>query len=365
MLDLQHLPIIDTHTHLFNVDYQEHDLSSILSLSLENPPAEQRRHTLLYRWFLQELALFLNCSPEEKQVLACRKQRMEEDYPGYVQELFSKANICGMVIDVGYKPASVNLEAFQEIVPVQVKYLYRIEAILDQLWDERPPFSQAMEIFEKTLAEETSKPRFIGVKSIIGYRTGLAINLVTEGQARTAYQAGQEKGVRDFFFQQTLRFCKKHQLCFQMHAAFGESNCDLLLNNPCLLKSLLEADEFKDQKIVLCHAGYPRTFETGYLCSVYPNLYCDVSEFVPMVPLGMSKGLADLMDMCPTNKILYGSDGFIIPEFYWFAAVVFRRKLAALLQEIVAQGMYTQEYALEVAKMILYENATSFYGFTI
>jgi predicted TIM-barrel fold metal-dependent hydrolase len=84
-----------------------------------------------------------------------------------------------------------------------------------------------------------------------------------------------------------------------------------------------------------------------------------------MVPLGMSKGLADVMDMCPVNKILYGSDGFIIPEFYWFAAVVFRRKLGALLQEIIAQGMYNEGYALDVAKMILSGNAANFYGFAI
>lgn len=126
-----------------------------------------------------------------------------------------------------------------------------------------------------------------------------------------------------------------------------------------------EEDELKDVKIILVHGSYPYTFETGYLCTVYPSLYCDVSEFVPLVPLGMGKGLADLFDLCPLNKIMYGSDGAAAPEIYWFAANVFRRKLTFPLQDIMAQGMVHENYALTVAEVILSGTAADIYRFSL
>jgi len=385
-LNLDRLPLLDTHCHLFDLEYQDRDLSEVFSLSLEHPPSEQRRQTLFYHWFIKELAAFLGCSSvEEKEVMAARAERIKRDYSAYVRDLFNQANILGLLADVGYKPAAVSLEAFHELVckvktyypavagvetfhelaPVQVKYLYRIETVLDKLWGERASFHLALESFDEALHEAITRPHFIGLKSIIGYRTGLAVEKVSEEEARLAYAGGREKAVRDFFLHRALKFCRKGDLPIQLHTGFGESNNNLLLNNPLLLKPMLEDEEIKQQRIVLVHGGYPYSFETGYLCAMYPQVYCDVSAFVPLVPLGMSKGLADIMDMCPLNKIMYGSDAFILPEFNWFAAVIFKRKLKLLLTDMIEQAILDEKCALEVAEMIAYKNGAKFYGFNL
>jgi len=384
-LKFAHLPLLDTHCHLFDLEYQDRDLSEVFSLSLECPPPEQRHQTLLYRWFIKELAAFLGCSPTEEQVAAVRTERMKFDYAAYVRDLFTQANIRGLLVDVGYKPAAVSVEAFYELLctnrpclpvavkvetfhelaAVQVKYLYRIETTLDKLWEERVSFHTALEIFDDALQEAIERPHFIGLKSIIGYRTGLAVEKLSEDEARLAYLGGREKAVRDFFLYRALDFCRKDDFPMQLHTGFGESNNNLLLNNPLLLKALLEDEEIKRQRIVLVHGGYPYSFETGYLCAMYPQVYCDLSAFVPLVPLGMAKGIADIMDMCPLNKIMYGSDAFIIPEFNWFAAVMFKRKLEHLLTDLTDQAVLDEKYATEVAEMIAYKNGAKFYGFDL
>lgn len=362
-LDLRGIPVIDTHAHLCDIAWEERDLSAVFSLSLEDPPPEQRRHTLFYRWFLQELSRFLDCPSGEETVLARRRERAAEDYPGYVRALFEQARIEGLVVDTGYKPAAVSLEDFTALVPAEVRFLFRIESVVDPLWEERPPFNQALDFFTRAVERALEDRRFAGLKSIIGYRTGIGITAVTEEEARRAYGAGREKEVRDFFLRLAWRFCLEKDLPFQLHTSFGESNCDLALNNPLLLKPFLREEEYRNLRLVLVHGGYPYTFETGYLCAMHPSLYCDVSEFVPLVPLGMKKGLADLLDMCPFNKIMYGSDAFILPEFYWFAAVAFRQRLAELLREMVERGMCDTGYARAVAEKIMHRNAASVYGF--
>ena len=106
----------------------------------------------------------------------------------------------------------------------------------------------------------------------------------------------------------------------QIHAAFGESNINVLNNNPFLLKEFLDHPRYKQSRLILIHGGYPYCFEAGYLASVYPNLYVDISEMIPFVPMGAYQGLSQIFDMCPFNKVLYGSDGFIIPDIHWLAA---------------------------------------------
>lgn len=362
-MDLARLPVLDTHAHLFDIEYQERDFSEIFTLSLENPPPDQRSQTLIYHWFIKELALYLGCNPEEEEIQAVRAEKIRHDYRGYVRNLFADACIEGLVVDVGYLPAAVSLDDFDRLAPCPVKYLYRIETVLDKLWQERVSFHLALERFDSALEEAMMRSNFIGLKSIIGYRTGLAVEKVSENKARSAYNNGREKAVRDFFLLRALSFCRERGLPIQLHTSFGESNNNLLLNNPLLLKPLFQDEEIKKQRIVMVHAGYPHTFEAGYLCAMYPNVYCDISEFVPLVPLGMSKGLADIMDMCPLNKIMYGSDAFIVPEFNWFGATVFKRKLSALLSDIQNQGIIDETLALDIAEMISHRNAKSFYGF--
>ena len=147
----------------------------------------------------------------------------------------------------------------------------------------------------------------------------------------------------------------------QIHASFGESNLNLLHNNPLLLKEIFEHPKYNQVKIILVHGGYPYSFEAGYLAAMYPNVFLDLSEMIPFVPLGLRKGLRDMLDMAPLTKIMFGSDGFVIPEIHWLAAKVAKNELALLFTELVKNRLFDVDYGYQVAENIFYKNAQNLY----
>ena len=363
-LDFSALPVIDNHCHLFNTAYVPHELTRVLNMSLHEMPKEQLQYTMIYRRILKEFRALLRAEQHsDEELLAIREQRMQENYQEWVSELFDDASIETLLIDLGYKPAAVELPEFERLVPASVYYMFRIESVLDDLWrdfqSKEIDFRTVEETFFQALSDAFETPELVAVKSIIGYRTGLAVQPVNRRQMLSADPG--EKAFRDYFLLQSLEKTIQQDLPFQIHAAFGESNINILNNNPILLKELLEHSQYQEADIVLVHGGHPYNFEAGYFASVYPNVYVDISEMFPFVPVGSRLGLSKIFDMCPFNKILYGSDGFILPDIHWLGAKIAKDALESLFSEFIDMGLFDRELALQVAKMVLSENAQKLY----
>ncbi|CAG8752682.1 11654_t:CDS:2, partial [Cetraspora pellucida] len=62
---------------------------------------------------------------------------------------------------------------------------------------------------------------------------------------------------------------------------FGGSDIDLIEFNPLLLRPLIE--EYPNAKFVLLHAAYPYSRQSGYLASVYSNVYVDIGLVFPLI----------------------------------------------------------------------------------
>ncbi len=364
-LDFSQLPVVDGHCHLFNAQYSSHDLAHLLSMSLNDMPGEQVKQTLVYRCMLRELRIFLGQKgASDQDVLADREARMLADYSRWVKHLCADAGICSLLVDLGYKPAAVDLDEFERLVPARVYYMFRIESVLDDLWKDlaggRMDFRQVEEGYLSALSEALAAANLVAVKSIIGYRIGLAVKPV--GRVQMIAAAPDEKSFRDYFLLQTMAKLKTRELPLQLHAAFGESNIDIRRNHPGMLKNLLDHPDYRQVRIVLVHGGYPHCFEAGYLASVYPNLYVDISEMFPFVPRGALRGLRDIFDMCPFGKVLYGSDGFIVPEIHWLGAKMVKDALARLFTEYLDAGLIDADLAYRMARMVFAENAQTLYA---
>ncbi|MDI3535480.1 MAG: uncharacterized protein PWQ82_1845, partial [Thermosediminibacterales bacterium] len=355
-MNIDNIPVIDSHCHFFNMEYMQINFSKLLSLSLEQWDDDILKETLFYKRAIRDLAIAYNVNIDEKVVLQTRETLCQQDYKSYVKMLFDKANIKGMIIDIGYKPAKVDLNDFKQFAPVEVKYVYRIETLIDDYWNKRWNFDDAREHFLTTLEKEV-KNGVIAFKSIIGYRTGLDIDILSEEDARRLYNNNDdEKSFRDFFFNETIRICRKYNMPFQVHASFGESNVNLLKNNPLLLKRILDAEEFKEVKIILVHGGYPYSFEAGYLAAMYPNVYLDFSEMIPWITFDAKSAIKKVLDMAPFNKILFGSDGFICPELYYLGAYWGKKLFSEIIDELVSERILTETEGYELASKIFYKN---------
>jgi len=350
---LDDVPVADAHCHLIFPNYEDHELSSVLSLSLEGMPHEQTRAALLYMKVLSELAhMWWGDTARADDVLKERHRRMTADYPEYVRSLFQDVRLEYMVVDLGYKPASVPINDFERVVPAKVAYLFRIESVLDDMWKRKVAFEEAEAAFRDAV-DDAMREGHKGLKTIIGYRTGLDITKVSRKEAARAWEETDEKPVRDYFMGVTIEKCGQYECPLQVHTAFGESNIDLRNNNPLHLKAFLERDEVRKVPLVLVHGGYPYSFEAGYLSAMYPNVYVDLSEGIPWVALEAKSILQKVLSMAPLNKVMFGSDGFIIPEISWIAARMMKHSLADLLGEMVRERFIPVNRAEDIACDIL------------
>jgi len=80
--------------------------------------------------------------------------------------------------------------------------------------------------------------------------------------------------------------------------------------------------------IVLLHASYPWTKEAGYLASVYDNVYADIGEVFPFLSKeGQENAIREILELCPTEKMMWSTDGHWFPETYLLAIIQVREAL--------------------------------------
>jgi predicted TIM-barrel fold metal-dependent hydrolase len=83
----------------------------------------------------------------------------------------------------------------------------------------------------------------------------------------------------------------------------------LRLSTPALLQPLIDA--YPAAVFVLLHGSYPFMRELGWLAALYHNVYADFG--LPFLMLGANGGremLRELLELCPTNKLMWSSAGF-------------------------------------------------------
>ena len=119
---------------------------------------------------------------------------------------------------------------------------------------------------------------------------------------------------------------------------------------------------------VLVHAGAAAfTKPTNYLL-MKPNVYADFSEQTWLISTrALSQVIRDLLEWYP-EKVLFGTD--LYPntpeinweEIGWQTTQSARLALAIALTGMIQDGQITRPRALELAHMVLHDNAAKLYG---
>jgi predicted TIM-barrel fold metal-dependent hydrolase len=141
----------------------------------------------------------------------------------------------------------------------------------------------------------------------------------------------------------------------------GAPTLDLRKANPILMQDILAVDEIKETKVVLTHAGFPYCEETAMMTSCYPNLYCDMSAISNFMGTSMKSAMLKIFEFAPVNRVLFGTDGVIMPESYWIGVLQGVKGLEQALVELINDEWITENDAIKIAKMILNENAVKLY----
>jgi predicted TIM-barrel fold metal-dependent hydrolase len=251
--------------------------------------------------------------------------------------------------------------------------ILRLEALAQTLIVQHETLDAVLDAYS-AVVERARADGFVGLKSIIAYRTGLAVQPTSRDAAAAAFgpvkeQARREGRVRlatkplnDYLFLRALEIAERRALPVQIHTGFGDADLDLREANPLHLRPLLEGGHYTNVPFVLLHASYPYVRELGYLAAMYANVHADVGLAIPHLAAEIPTVLRQLFGLTPTSKIVYSSDASQIPELFWLAARWGRRALGTVLDELVAFGALDAAEALAVGRRVLGANAAAIYG---
>jgi predicted TIM-barrel fold metal-dependent hydrolase len=328
-------------------------------------------NTLFFRYAVKALAGLLSCAPTPEAVLA-ERDRMGQR--AWIERLIRDANIAIMLMDYGFRgEESYDHDELKELLPCRIEPILRLEALAQELIIKHDTFDQALDAFVAQV-EGARAAGHVALKSIIAYRTGLAIQEWARDEAQAAFQPVKELAQRegrvrlatapinDTLILQALDIAERQHMPFQFHTGYGDSDVDLRLANPLHLRPLLQSGKYSNVPWVILHMGYPYVREAGYLASVYANVYVDLSLAIPFAVSEASLLLTQLFGLAPTSKVLYASDGFSVPELFWLGAKVGRAGLARVLDQQVTDEVLTSTEAHTAAEQMLFRNAQEIYG---
>jgi len=228
-----------------------------------------------------------------------------------------------------------------------------------------------------TLRNLARDPVVVGFKSVVGYRTGLNVNVNPgdfSGIERSVVATVSswkrpggpdvlrlaDKALNDFVVCTALSIATELNKPVQFHTGLGDSDIALTLSSPAHMQSIIEG--YPDATFVLLHGSYPYSRDAGYLASVYQNVYADFGLVFPVVSRhGQCAVVRQLLEMTPTNKIMWSTDGRWWPETFYLAAVQTREVLYEVLSEFVQKGDMVERQAIDLTKKALFENANRVY----
>ena len=268
---------------------------------------------------------------------------------------------------------NIALDAVREELPVEIIPVFRIEPQIAGLLASEIGWSEFKRRFDDTIADALTAGGYRGLKSIIAYRTGLDISPLsrTPDQGLQALDAirrglggGSMKKLRDHLLCRSLELAIEHDVPMQIHTGMGDFEVNLPLARPALLHDLLRFPTCRACLVLLVHGGYPWHREAGYMANVLPRVYCDLSEGIPFAGHAARRIIGEVLEMAPLSKVVYGSDGFNVPEINYTSAKLGKQALGQVLDELVADGMLGEADAHGAGAMILAGNARELYGLT-
>jgi predicted TIM-barrel fold metal-dependent hydrolase len=241
----------------------------------------------------------------------------------------------------------------------------RLEALAEHLLNEgisAPDFAPAV---ERALHESTA----VAAKSIAAYRVGLELPADPPSTgALTVALAGLRPAVNgryriaDPVINAWLAWTAiKIGMPLQVHVGYGDADIDLLHADPLRLTPFLRATEERGVPVLLLH-NYPFHRHAAYLAQVYSHVFIDVGLAVHNTGTLSQTLIRETLELVPFGKLLFSSDAYGLAELYHLGAILFRRGLSAVLDQLITEGEVTGQDADHAAALIARDNARRVYG---
>lgn len=406
-------PVIDNHAHNILTEDNaygsaDHPFESITSEASGHALLDHVHTSLPHLRGMRQLGEFYQCQGTTQDVKACRYEWIRRDYPSLVKKCLEGTHT--ILMDDGLSPQVVYPYKWHRGLVPSVYRIVRIEAVatelleqlaiaagflkvgLDADWDIAQTESFLVRfntVFRNQIRTLANDPDVRGFKSVICYRSGLDVALdsrwnfrphqsLTGSPLLAAFHEFMQGAVRDHNYRVQRKEFNDYlvvavcdvldklvdtdgeSLPFQFHTGLGDNDINLVKANPAYMQPLIEA--FPHVDFVILHSSYPYTREAGYLASTYSNAWLDIGEVFPMLSRdGEERMLREALELTPSSKLLWSTDGHFYPETYWLANKQFRATLEKVLAEYVAHGDIEIPHAIHMAVDIMFWNSNNLY----
>jgi uncharacterized protein len=260
-------------------------------------------------------------------------------------------------------------------VPLQEKVLHRY--LNQENLNALPADLAGYEAFVRQTLADNKKKGGVAMKFEAAYFRPLHFSDPPRERAEAIYSKYRPGGVpsaeeyrifQDYVFRLLIDEAGKLNLPVHFHSAVGIGDYFSMRNgNPLNLENVVRDPRYSKVNFVLIHGGYPYTLDMIWMTAA-KNVYTDSSLMGYYVyPSELKNILKQWISLFP-DKIMFGSDAFPFneavgaEETFWLAARSARTGLAAALAELVSEGAFSEEKALELAHMYLHDNAAKLYG---
>ncbi|KAG5338107.1 hypothetical protein C0989_008240 [Termitomyces sp. Mn162] len=381
-------PAIDNHAHALLRPENRTDVpfEGLVSHLQGEALLKDAPHTLACHRATQQLSNLYGLA-EGSSWEEVKANHMTTDYTDLCSRSFGSSGIQCILLDdgLGIKEMLQDIPWHDQFTQSPTRRVIRIEAVVEDILRKkvfanyRDPKSALITFTEELkeyLADHTRNGHAVAFKTVVCYRTGLAVppkpldlesmellsafsRFYSEHKDLPKIRL-QEKVLNDYVVHLAMDLSAVYDIPIQFHTGLGDNDLLLDLASPKHLQPLIKA--YPKTKIVLLHASYPYTREAGYLTAIHPNVYLDFGEIVPYVSrCGQRAIIEQILELAPTNKIMWSSDGHIRPESYYLGSIQAREALYEVLSNIVRAGELSEAVAIDIVQKALFHNANRLY----
>ncbi len=176
------------------------------------------------------------------------------------------------------------------------------------------------------------------------------------------------KVLQDYLFRYVAAECGRLGMAVHLHTMAGAGGYfDVAGANPLNLEPVLNDPALRKTKFVMVHGGWPFTREITALLDK-PNAYLDFSgQSLLLAPATLAGILREWLDHVP-EKVMFATDAYPYSNEFgweesgWVGARKGREALGRALTAMLRDGAITHARAVELARMVLRENARALYG---
>lgn len=239
-----------------------------------------------------------------------------------------------------------------------------------------PTLDQYLRKLVTATLERQRRQGAIALKFATAYHRALDFVYVAEVEASRTYAeyikggvppAGKYKALQDFLFRYIAREAGRIGLPVQVHVGAGASGYfDQSGATAFILEPMLNDPYLRGTQFILLHGGFPFAREARAL-AYKPNVYVEFSGLTfSLSARELSEVLRSWLEFVP-EKVLFGTDAFEIStevswaDHGWLTISSARHALALALTGMMNDGEITRERALELATMVMRDNAIKLY----